>query len=41
MHRLPRIFAARLNAFKMDAATYWPGKNRITTADILERMLAG
>lgn len=33
----PQLFAARLNAFKMDAATYWPGKNRITTIDLLER----
>jgi xylose isomerase len=32
-----QLFAARLNAFKMDAATYWPGKNRITTLDLLER----
>jgi xylose isomerase len=32
-----RMFAARLNAFKMDAATYWPGKNRVTTIDLIER----
>ena len=38
MHKLPRTFAARLNAFKMDAATYWPGKNRVTTIDLLERV---
>lgn len=37
MRRLPRTFAARLNAFKMDAATYWPGRNRVTTLDLLER----
>ena len=30
-------FAARLNAFKIGAATYWPGKNTITTADLLAR----
>ncbi|MGC3940114.1 sugar phosphate isomerase/epimerase family protein [Roseobacter sp. EG26] len=30
-------FAARLNAFKIGAADYWPGKNKITTADLLER----
>ncbi|MDH6266676.1 xylose isomerase [Rhizobium sp. SG_E_25_P2] len=32
-----RLFAARLNAFKMDAARYWPGKNRVTTVDLIER----
>ena len=37
MKTLNRTFAARLNAFKMDAASYWPGKNRITTLDLLER----
>mgnify|MGYP000188569536 FL=1 len=30
-------FAARLNAFKIGAAEYWPGKNLITTADLLAR----
>ena len=30
-------FAARLNAFKIGAADYWPGKNKITTADLLGR----
>lgn len=30
-------FAARLNAFKIGAASYWPGKNAITTADLLAR----
>jgi xylose isomerase len=30
-------FATRLNSFKADAETYWPGKNRITTVDLLER----
>jgi xylose isomerase len=33
---LPR-FAARLNAFKIGAADYWPGKNAITTSDLLAR----
>ncbi|MCU0790932.1 MAG: TIM barrel protein [Nitratireductor sp.] len=31
------LFAARLNAFKIGAESYWPGKNRITTADLIER----
>jgi xylose isomerase len=35
-HNSPR-FAARLNAFKIGAAAYWPGKNKITTADLLAR----
>lgn len=30
-------FAARLNAFKIGAAAYWPGKNTVTTADLLAR----
>lgn len=30
-------FAARLNAFKIGAGDYWPGKNSITTADLLAR----
>ena len=30
-------FAARLNAFKIGTAEYWPGKNSITTADLLAR----
>lgn len=30
-------FAARLNAFKIGASAYWPGKNTITTADLLAR----
>lgn len=30
-------FAARLNAFKIGADAYWPGKNTITTADLLAR----
>lgn len=34
--RTPR-YAARLNAFKNGAADYWPGKNTVTTADLLER----
>ncbi|WP_299502983.1 sugar phosphate isomerase/epimerase family protein [uncultured Roseobacter sp.] len=35
-HDTPR-FAARLNAFKIGADAYWPGKNTITTADLLAR----
>ena len=31
------LFAARLNAFKIGAAAYWPGKNTVTTADLLAR----
>lgn len=30
-------YAARLNAFKIGADRYWPGKNRITTIDLLTR----
>ncbi|MEX0346696.1 MAG: sugar phosphate isomerase/epimerase family protein [Rhizobiaceae bacterium] len=30
-------YAARLNAFKLGAAEYWPGRNRVTTLDLLER----
>jgi xylose isomerase len=30
-------FAARLNAFKAGAEAYWPGRNRITTHDLLAR----
>ncbi len=30
-------YAARLNAFKIGAEHYWPGKNRITTIDMLTR----
>ncbi len=30
-------FAARLNAFKIGASVYWPGKNTISTADLLSR----
>ncbi|WP_300013772.1 TIM barrel protein [uncultured Roseobacter sp.] len=30
-------YAARLNAFKIGADSYWPGKNSITTADLLAR----
>lgn len=33
----PPRFAARLNAFKIGASSYWPGKNTITTADLLAR----
>ena len=32
-----RRFAARLNAFKLGARNYWPGKNTITTVDLLKR----
>lgn len=31
------LFAARLNAFKIGAAEYWPRKNSITTTDLLGR----
>ncbi len=31
------LYAARLNAFKIGAAQKWPGRNRITTIDLLER----
>ena len=34
------LYAARLNAFKVGAERYWPGKNRITTVDLLERAAA-
>ena len=30
-------YAARLNAFKIGASEYWPGKNHITTGDLLTR----
>jgi xylose isomerase len=30
-------FAARLNAFRIGAEERWPGKNRITTLDLIER----
>jgi xylose isomerase len=30
-------YAARLNAFKLGAATYWPGRNRITALDLIAR----
>ena len=30
-------FAARLNAFKIGANNYWPGKKKITTLDLIER----
>ena len=33
---MPR-FAGRLNAFKIGSEAYWPGRNSITTADILAR----
>ena len=31
------LYAARLNAFRLGADRIWPGKNRITTVDLLER----
>jgi xylose isomerase len=31
------LYAARLNSFKVGAERYWPGKNQITTVDLLER----
>ena len=34
------LYAARLNSFKVGAARFWPGKNRITTVDLLERAAA-
>ncbi|MDH3913857.1 MAG: sugar phosphate isomerase/epimerase [Rhodospirillales bacterium] len=34
------LYAARLNSFKVGAEHYWPGKNRITTVDLLERAAA-
>ena len=33
----PPRYAARLNSFKVGAEAYWPGKNRVTTADLLAR----
>lgn len=30
-------FATRLNSFKSGAESYWPGKNRLTAVDLLER----
>ena len=30
-------FAARLNSFKSGAASYWPGKNRVTALDLVAR----
>lgn len=34
------LYASRLNTFKVGAERYWPGKNRITTVDLLERAAA-
>jgi len=31
------LYAARLNAFKIGAAAYWPGKNSVSTTDLLLR----
>lgn len=30
-------YAARLNSFRVGAEQYWPGKNRVTTRDLLSR----
>lgn len=30
-------FAARLNSFRVGAKDYWPGRNRVTTLDLLDR----
>jgi len=37
MNKKTPQYAARLNAFKIGAESYWPGKNRITTIDMLTR----
>lgn len=37
MNKTTPRYAARLNAFKIGAESYWPGKNRITTIDMLTR----
>ena len=34
------LYASRLNSFKVGADQYWPGKNRITAVDLLERAAA-
>ncbi|MEM9049617.1 MAG: TIM barrel protein [Pseudomonadota bacterium] len=31
------LYAARLNAFRIGAERYWPGKNRITAMDLVDR----
>lgn len=36
-----RLYGARLNAFKIGAEAYWPGKNNITTTDLLNRSATG
>ena len=36
----PPLYAARLKSFKVGAEAYWPGKNRITALDLLERAAA-
>lgn len=33
----PPRYAARLNSFKVGAEAYWPGRNQVTTANLLER----
>jgi xylose isomerase len=37
MVSMPGRYAARLNAFKIGAEAYWPGRNRITAVDLVER----
>lgn len=34
------LYAARLNSFRVGAESYWPGRNRITTVNLLERAAA-
>ena len=34
------LYAARLNSFKVGAERYWPGKNQVTSVDLLERAAA-
>lgn len=33
----PPRYATRLNSFRVGADAYWPGRNRVTTADLLDR----
>jgi xylose isomerase len=37
MNKTSPRYAARLNAFKIGAEQYWPGKNHVTTIDMLAR----
>jgi hypothetical protein len=34
-------YATRLNGFKADAARVWPGRNRITSLDLIGEAVAG